>query len=130
MTVSRETFDEYLDALDSVDVEALTTRFYHEDFSAVLNGDTVDAAGLLEFEQLMLSLAEIRTEVDQVVIDNDGIAMDAVRTLTIHDDAEVPIIGAARKGDRWEVRINAFYTLRDGLIATIRPNVISVERAS
>lgn len=129
MTITRETFDEYLDALDRVDADALTTRFYHADFSAELNGEQVDATGLLEFEQLMLSLAEIHTDVHQLVIDEFGIAMDAVRTFTIREDADVPIIGAARKGERWGVRINAFYTLRDGLIATIRPNVISVDKA-
>ena len=129
MTITRQDFDDYLDALDKVDVEALTTRFYHDEFSAELNGETVDAAGLLEFEQLMLSLAEIRTDVRQLVMDESGIAMDAVRTLTIRDDGEVPIIGAASKGERWEVRINAFYVLRDGLISTLRPNVISVDKA-
>ncbi len=55
--------------------------------------------------------------------------MDAVRTLRVLHDADVPIVGPAREGDCWEVHLNVFYTLRDGRIANIKPNVISVQLA-
>ena len=32
-SVTRENFREYLDALENVDAEALTTRFYHEELT-------------------------------------------------------------------------------------------------
>ena len=62
-------------------------------------------------------------------MDESGIAMDAVRTLLVLQDGEVPIIGPARKGDRWEIHLNVFYTLRDDRISNIKPNVISVQQA-
>ncbi len=33
MSVNKENFREHLDALEDVDTEALTTRFYHDDFT-------------------------------------------------------------------------------------------------
>ena len=42
MAMSEEAFREYLEALDAVDAETLRTRFYHHDFSAEIEGDTLD----------------------------------------------------------------------------------------
>ncbi len=127
--MNRETFHEYLEALDDVDVEALTTRFYHPELSTEMGGETLDLAGLLDFEKSLTSVADLHFEPVQIVIDEAGIAMDAVRTLRVRQDADVPMIGPAREGDRWEIRLNVFYTLRDGRISTIRPNVISMQQA-
>jgi hypothetical protein len=107
----------------------LTTRFYHSDFVAEIGGETLDLAALLDFEASLKSVADLHFEPQQVVIDESGIAMDAVRTLRVLHDADVPIVGPAREGDRWEVHVNVFYTLRDGRIANIKPNVISVQLA-
>ncbi|HUS43141.1 MAG TPA: nuclear transport factor 2 family protein [Ilumatobacteraceae bacterium] len=127
--MDRETFHEYLEALDNVDVEALTTRFYHPEFSTEMGGATLDLAGLLDFEKTLKSVADPHFEPVEIVMDESGIAMDAVRTLVVLHDADVPIVGPARKGDRWEVRHNVFYTLRDGQISNIKPNVVSVRHA-
>jgi hypothetical protein len=127
--MNNETFREYLEALDNVDVDALTTRFYHSEFSAVIGGETLDLAALLDFEKSLKSVADLHFEPDQIVIDESGIAMDAVRTLRVLHDADVPIVGPARGGDHWEVHLNVFYRLRDGRIANIKPNVISVQLA-
>jgi predicted ester cyclase len=127
--VNRDTFHEYLEALDAMDVDALTTRFYHAEFSAEMGGETLDLAGLLDFEKSLISVADLHFEPIQIVMDEAGIAMDAVRTLRVREDADVPMIGPARRGDRWEFRLNVFYTLRDGRISNIRPNVISMEPA-
>ena len=127
--MNRETFHEYLEALDNLDVEALTTRFYHPEFSAEMGGETMDLVGLLDFEKSLTAVADLNFEPVQVVMDDSGIAMDAVRTLRVRHDADVPMIGPARTGDRWEIRLNVFYTLRDGRISTIRPNVISMQQA-
>lgn len=56
-------------------------------------------------------------------------AIDAVRTLLVLQDAEVPIIGPARKGERREIHLNVFYMLLDERISAINPNVISVQQA-
>lgn len=129
MAMTKETFREYLKALDNVDAEALTTRFYHRDFSTEMGGETLDLAELLDFEKSLKSVADLHFEPNQVVIDESGIAMDAVRTFHVLHDADVPIIGRARKGDRWEVHLTVFYTLRGGRISNIKPNVISVQKA-
>jgi len=129
MAMTKETFREYLKALDNVDAEALTTRFYHRDFSTEMGGETLDVAELLDFEKSLKSVADLHFEPNQVVIDESGIAMDAVRTFHVLHDADVPIIGRARKGDRWEVHLTVFYTLRGGRISNIKPNVISVQKA-
>ena len=91
--MNRETFREYLEALDNVDAEALTTRFYHRDFSTEMGGETLDLAVLLDFEKSLKSVANLHFEPDQIVIDESGIAMDAVRTLRVLHDADVPIVG-------------------------------------
>ena len=129
MAMTKETFREYLKALDNVDAEALTTRFYHRDFSTEMGGETLDLAELLDFEKSLKSVADLHFEPNQVVIDESGIAMDAVRTFHVLHDADVPIIGRARKGDRWQVHLTVFYTLRGGRISNIKPNVISVQKA-
>ena len=57
--LGKENFREYLDALANVDAEALTTRFYHEDFSIVgVDGVALDAAALIEFERTLKSLVD------------------------------------------------------------------------
>ena len=89
----------------------------------------MDLAALLDFEESLKSLADLHFEPVQVVMDESGIAMDAIRTLHVLRDADVPIIGPAHKGDRWQVHLNVFYTLRDGRISNIKPNVISVQQA-
>jgi len=127
--VDQTTFREYLEALDAVDVHALTTRFYHDEFEAHIGGDTLDVDALVAFEQELKTAADLHFEPIQIVIDENGIAMDAVRTLRIRRDGEVPIVGPAKEGDRWEVRLNVFYTLRDGRICAVTPNVISVQQA-
>lgn len=95
--MDRETFREYLEALDNVDVEALTTRFYHPEFSTEIGGETLDLAGLLDFEKTLKSVADPHFEPVQIVMDESGIAMDAVRTLVVLHDADVPVVGPARK---------------------------------
>ena len=128
MAMTKETFREYLEALDNVDAETLTTRFYHRDFSTEMGGETLDLASLLEFERSLKSVADLHFEPNQVVMDESGIAMDAVRTLHVLHDADVPIIGPARKGERWEIQLTVFCTLRDGRISSIKPNVISAQQ--
>ena len=81
------------------------------------------------FEKSMKSVADLHFEPIQIVMDESGIAMDAVRTLVVLHDGDVPIVGPALEGDRWEVRLNVFYTLRDGRISNLKPNVISVQQA-
>ncbi len=127
-SLNKENFRDYLDALESVDAEALTTRFYHEDFSIETGDETLDLAGLLEFERSLKSLADFHFEVEQIVADESGIAIDAVETFVILQDADVPNIGPARKGERWELRLNVFYSLRDGKISSIRANVLSAKK--
>ena len=126
--LNKENFREYLDALESVDTEALTTRFYHEDFSIDIGEDTLDIVGFLELEKSLSSLVDFHFEVDQIVADESGIAIDAIETFVVLQDADVPFIGPARKGERWELHINVFYTLADGKISTIKPNVLSVQK--
>ncbi len=127
-SLTKENFREYLDALESVDTEALTTRFYHQDFSIEMGEETLDLAGLLEFERSMKSLVDFHFQVDQIVADESGIAIDAIETFFVLQDAEVPIIGPAHKGERWELHLNVFYTLRDGRISGIRANVLSAQK--
>ena len=127
--MDRAAFLEYLEALDNVDAEALSTRFYHHEFSAEIGGETLDLAALLDFERALKSAAHLHFEPVQVVMDESGIAMDAVRTLHVLRDGDVPVIGPAREGDRWEVHLNVFYTLRDGRISSVKPNVISVQQS-
>ena len=127
-SVTRENFREYLDALENVDAEALTTRFYHEELTVDIGDETLDLAGLLEYERSLKSLVDFHFEVEQIVADESGIAIDAVETFVVLQDAEVPVIGPARKGERWELHLNIFYGLRDGRISNIKANVLSAQK--
>ena len=127
-SVTRENFREYLDALERVDSEALTNRFYHEDLAVHLGEDVLDLRGLLEFEKALRSLVEFHWEVDQIVADDTGIAIDAIETFVVLKDADVPVIGPAKTGDIWKLHFNVFYTLRDGKILTIKPSVLSAQK--
>lgn len=127
-TLDRNNFHEYIDALARVDAEALTTRFYARDLSVEMGDETLDLVGLLEFEKSLQSLVDVHFKVDQLVADEDGIAMDAIETFVVRQDAEVPVIGPARKGERWELHLNVFYVLRDGRISKIKPNILSAKK--
>ena len=126
--MNKETFREYLDALESVDTEALTTRFYHEDFEFRAGDTTMDRAGLLEFERSLKSMADFRFDVRQIVADESGIAIDTTATFEILRGGDLRNIGLARKGERWKFHQAIFYTLRDGRISRINVNVASVEK--
>ena len=127
--LGKENFREYLDALENVDAEALTTRFYHEDFSIVgVDGVALDAAALIEFERTLKSLVDFRFVVDQIVADETGIAIDAVQIRTVLEDGDIPQIGPAKKGETWQLHLNVFYTLLDGKILTIKANLLSVNK--
>ena len=120
--LNKENFHEYLDALENVDAEALTARFYHEQFKISQGDSTMDLAGLLEFEKSLKSLADFHFDVRQIVADESGIAIDAIETF------DVPNIGPARRGERWALHLNVFYSLRDGRISEIKANVLSVTK--
>ena len=126
--MNKETFREYLDALERVDTEALINRFYHQDLEFRAGDVTMDRAGLLEFETSLKSMADFRFDVRQIVADESGIAIDTTETFDILVDADVPNIGPARKGERWQFHQAIFYTLRGGRISRINVNVLSVEK--
>ena len=126
--LSKENFHEYLDALENVDAEALVERFYHEEFTFSQGDNTMDMAGLLEFEKSLKSLADFRFHVQQIVADESGIAMDAIETFDVLQDANIPNIGPALKGEKWAVHLIVFYSLRDGRISKIDVNVLSVSK--
>jgi predicted ester cyclase len=93
----------------------------------IRQGDsTMDLAGLLAFEKSMKSLADFSFDVQQIVADESGIAMDAIETFDVLRDGNLPNIGPARKGERWAVHLNVFYSLKDGRISEIKANVLSV----
>jgi predicted ester cyclase len=124
--LNKENFHEYLTALENVDADVLTARFYHEDFVIRQGDSTMDLAGLLAFEKSMKSLADFSFDVQQIVADESGIAMDAIETFDVLRDGNLPNIGPARKGERWAVHLNVFYSLKDGRISEIKANVLSV----
>ena len=127
--LNKENFREYLDALENVDSEALTTRFYHEEFSIIgVDGEALDAASLIEFEKSLSTLVDFHFEVDQIVADETGIAIDATQTRIVLRDGDVPQIGPAKKGEHWKLHLNVFYTLLDGKILTIKANLLSVQK--
>jgi predicted ester cyclase len=126
--LSKENFHEYLSALEDVDAEALESRFYHEDFLLQLGEETMDIAELLEYENQLKSLVDFRFEVKQIVADESGIAIDAIETFDVKRDADVPNIGPARAGEKYELHINVFYGLTDGKISSISANVLSVRK--
>ena len=130
MTLTKENFHEYLAALESVDGEVLATRFYHRDFSIEMGGETLDLAGLLDFEKSLKSLVDFHFDVKQLIVDEAGIAMDAIESFHVLRDAEVPVVGPARKGERWDLHLIVLYTLRDGRISNIKPNIVSVTKAA
>lgn len=126
--LDKSNFHEYLHALESVDSVALKNRFYHEDFSIQLGEDSMDVDALLEYERFLKSLVDFRFEVHQIVADETGIAIDATETFDVKQDADVPNIGPAKKGERHELRLNVFYSLTDGRISAITANVLSARQ--
>ena len=126
--LNKDNFHEYLHALETVNSEQLEERFYHADFSIALGEDTMDVAALLEYEQFLKSLVDFSFDVHQIVADESGIAIDATETFIVKQNADVPNIGPARAGERYELRLNVFYSLTDGKISSITANVLSVEK--
>lgn len=126
--LNKESYGEYLDALVNVDAEALKNRFYHEDFSIRIGEETMDVARLLEFENDLKSLVDAHFEVNQIVADESGIAVDAVETFNVKQDGDVPNVGPARAGEQYDLHLNVFYVLSGGKILTIKANVLSVEK--
>lgn len=127
-SLTKENFHEYLRALENVDADLLESRFYHEDFRLQLGDETMDLAGLLEYENSLKSLVDFRFELIQIVADDSGIAIDAIETFDVKTNADVPNIGPAQAGERYELRLNVFYGLTEGKISTINANVLSVRK--
>ena len=117
--LNKDNFREYLDALENVDVELLSTRFYHKNFRVTAGEISLDLDGLLEFETSLKQIANFRFHEKRVVADKDGIAMEANETFDILNDGEIPNIGPVKPGERWNIHFIAFYDLLDGRIASI-----------
>jgi predicted ester cyclase len=127
-SLNKENFREYLSALESVSSDVLRSRFYHRDFSISLGELTMDVDAILEYERNLSSLVDFHFEIQQIVADETGIAIDAIETFDVKQDGDVPNIGPARKGDQWKLHLNVFYGLKDGKILTIAANVLSVDK--
>lgn len=129
-SLTKENFREYLDALEKVDAELLTTRFYTKDFKITAGEMSMDLAGLLEFETSLKSLADFRFHEKRIVADETSIAMEAIESFDVLQDGTLPNIGPAKKGERWNVHLIVFYGLKDGRISDITVHTLSVEKTS
>lgn len=127
-SLTKDNFHEYLRALENVDADALENRFYHEDFQVQSGDETMNLAELLEYEKALKSLVDFHFEVTQLVADDAGIAMDAIETFDVKRDADIPNIGPAQAGERYELHFNVFYGLTEGKISTIKANLLSVSK--
>ena len=126
--LTKANFREYLDALEKVDAELLSTRFYHEDFKVTAGEISLDLNGLLEFETALKSFADFKFHEKRVIADENGIVMEANETFDILKDGEIPNIGPVKPGERWNIQFIAFYDLKDGRITTISVHNQSVTK--
>ena len=126
--LGKSNFHEYLEALENVDANALRTRFYHEKF-AIRQGDTVMGVDeLLAFETSMKEVADCKFNVQRLVADDDAIAMEAIETFDVRENAALPNIGPVLAGERYAQHLIVFYALTDGRISGIDVKVLSVEK--
>lgn len=124
----KENFNEYIEALESGDFDALRNRFYSRDFEITLGDEVMDLDAFLDYEASLRSIMDFDFDIRQIVADESGIAIDAVENITVTSDLENPMLGQVHPGEKWQVHMTVFYTLEQGKIASIGVNMLSAER--
>ena len=76
--------------------------------------------GIVDFYSKMFPSVREDLEINQLVIDDNGIAGDFTSVFTAIKDAPDFVVGPLRRGESLRVRVFVYYTLRDGLISHIK----------
>ncbi len=119
--MTRDEFTEHAKAFSSGDYEGYS-KFYTDDVVLELGSipPIRGRQGIVDFYREMNKAVRERLTVHQVVMDENGIAADVSMEFTAHEDAPDFVVGPLKKGQSIKGGVFAFYTLRDGKIASIR----------
>lgn len=116
--MDRSTFDRYIAAYNTGDLESIG-EFYTDDIVFENFGDRHEGADVLGFMGQLHSVITDRFEPGTVLVDGDGIAMEADSVITaLRDLPDLPA-GPMLQGT-YRCRMFVFYTTRDERISHIR----------
>jgi predicted SnoaL-like aldol condensation-catalyzing enzyme len=76
--------------------------------------------GIVDFYTPMFARVREGLTVHKLLADDQAIFVDTTSTFTALEDAPDFVVGALKEGEYIKVRVFVFYTLRDGLISTIK----------
>jgi len=120
---TKDDFAAYLTALDAHDYDAFT-RYYTSDVRLYQpDGQVLDRDGIVTFERSAAEVWDWRMDVQQIVIDDEGIALRARMYGPFRVDA--PEIfgpgpsGSPKAGEIWQDEFVMLYKLRDAKIAEL-----------
>jgi hypothetical protein len=83
-------------------------------------GTIVGRAAIVDFYVQMTKRVRESLTINHVVIDDSGIAADVISTFTAHEDAPDFQVQPLKKGEAINVPVFVYYTLRGGLISSIK----------
>lgn len=126
--LSKHNFHEYIHALETRDIELLEKRFYSDDFRIYFGKDSMNRKELLEFELTLAQSLNFKFDIEQIVADGSGIAIDAIEHVDILQKTMLPLVGEVHPGEKWKINIIVFYTLTNGKISKINTSFISAEK--
>lgn len=114
-------FHAYCSAFSNADFERFPT-FYQPDVTLELSSvPKIDGRdGIIAFYRPMFAKVRENLTVHDVQAADDAIRLDATTRFTAIEDAPDFVVGALEKGEYIEGRVFVDYTLKDGLIASIK----------
>jgi ketosteroid isomerase-like protein len=121
MAISKADFARYLRAFSNGEYE-IYSSFYTDDVELTLGtvGVIQGKQGILDFYKAMNRSVMETLTINQVVVDDEGIAADVDMKFTAVADAPDFVVAPMKKGEIIESGVYAFYKLRDGKICSIR----------
>jgi ketosteroid isomerase-like protein len=111
----------YTAAFSNADHERFSA-FYTDDVSLKLNAMPLieGKQGIVDFYRPMFERVREHLTIHKLLADDDGIFVDTTSRFTAQVDAPDFVVAPLATGEAVEVRVFVYYTLRDGLISSIR----------
>jgi ketosteroid isomerase-like protein len=117
----RAAYFAYASAFSNADMER-ASRFYTEDCTLELGSvpPLIGRQAIVDFYTAMFPKVRENLKVHQMVMDEDGIAVDVTSTFTAVEDAPEFVVAPLAKGQSVSVPVFVHYELRNGRICRIK----------
>jgi hypothetical protein len=121
-------FEEYKEAWENRDIQALRSTFYAEDMTVTTGDEVISGEEFLAFIETSAPLRTSTLHFRQIVVDEDGVAWDGFEKSVVLQDSEHWLAGPQRKGEEWQTRLNVFYKIDEQNFSDIHIYIGDISR--